>query len=583
MESLADNSFFHNGYHNSSVLIFVPHEDDEILTAGPLINVLLKLGATINIVFATNGDFKYPAKTRISEAIKSADILGVSENQIIFMGYGDSAPTYYSKHIFFHENDKVESLAGYSCTYGAPGHQDYAFCRRNAHNDYTSNNYLGDIIEIIEVLHPDLIICSDLDEHPDHKMLSVSFDKAIGIIKHKQPEYSPEVLKTFAYSLYYSAPSDFSSFNNPETQKPVLGITDKYSYDIIDRFNYSWDDRIRFPISIEQRCGILSKNIISKALKAHSSQGIITRADRVINSDGVFFRRRTDNLAYQAEISVTSGNADYLVDFMLYNINSVIPNSLSLSDYYWQPDENDNKKRILFKWQDPIVVEEIVLYGTYSEESSIDKLLIKLSDGYTIETTELQNNGAPLHINVGHHTSIEWCEISVISWHGKEYGISECEFFSNSKHESNISPFCKITIDDNFVYDYVCSENVKTINLGLYYYGCTGKIEKEVIKGKSKIIGDILYIDNEDKTIVIRASNHSGDVYDQISVYRCSKAELRSLERVDKRNNRFISLEKKRLKVHNAFFILKNNGIFFVLRRTWDNIIKPRLVRKNDE
>lgn len=71
------------------LLVIVPHEDDEINLAGSSIIAARKENLRVICVFLTNGDWEYPAFVRINEAIDSLKIMGVSEDDIIFLGYPD--------------------------------------------------------------------------------------------------------------------------------------------------------------------------------------------------------------------------------------------------------------------------------------------------------------------------------------------------------------------------------------------------------------------------------------------------------------------------------------------------------------
>ena len=47
-------------FHGNSVMIIVPHEDDEINMAGATIWGALQEGLEVRVVFLTNGDYEYP-------------------------------------------------------------------------------------------------------------------------------------------------------------------------------------------------------------------------------------------------------------------------------------------------------------------------------------------------------------------------------------------------------------------------------------------------------------------------------------------------------------------------------------------
>lgn len=168
-----DNSLFHQDLKDLKVLLIVPHEDDEINTAGALTDILTSCGATMKLVYTTNEDWKYPASTRMKEAIEAASVLGIRSKDIIFLGYGDSINNNDRNHLFYADKVYTKSPAGYSETYGTELFSDYSYTINGCHHEYIRQNYLDDIISVLRNERPDMIICTDFDEHPDHRMLSL--------------------------------------------------------------------------------------------------------------------------------------------------------------------------------------------------------------------------------------------------------------------------------------------------------------------------------------------------------------------------------------------------------------------------
>lgn len=74
------------------ILVLAPHEDDEMLMAGGIINRAVEVGDEVKILLATNGDYNGEAsgKGRIVESINALNALGVSKNDIMFLGYADT-------------------------------------------------------------------------------------------------------------------------------------------------------------------------------------------------------------------------------------------------------------------------------------------------------------------------------------------------------------------------------------------------------------------------------------------------------------------------------------------------------------
>ena len=90
------------------VLVLAPHPDDEILGTGGVIQRAQKAKAQVKIVFLTYGDNnawsftvykKHPVllpgsmramgETRRKEAINASKVLGLTEDQLLFLGYPD--------------------------------------------------------------------------------------------------------------------------------------------------------------------------------------------------------------------------------------------------------------------------------------------------------------------------------------------------------------------------------------------------------------------------------------------------------------------------------------------------------------
>ena len=560
------------------MLVIVPHEDDEINTAGVLIDTLSTGGAKITLAFTTNGDWKHTARERISEAVKAASVLGVLEENIVFLGYGDSINNENRDHLFYHQNEPARSVSGHQSTYGWDKYCDFAFRETGEHHAYTALNYLDDIVTLVEKIRPDMIVCTDFDEHPDHRMLALYLDRAIGIIRRKDSSYCPILWKSLAYAFSYTATADHTAFNNPETKRPQVGETGKYAFDLLSLSYYCWDSRIRIPAPPEIREPDFCKNLIAEALRQHKSQGIITRADGIINSDEIFFSRRTDSLGTMAQVLASSGAGSCLNDFLLYDtddIDAVEPRFTGV----WRPDDEDTEKSAVFCWDAPVSIRQAVLYGAISSDSGIQELELSLSDGYCTIIKNLPKNGRPLIVDFPEPHNVRSCKLRILSAFGEHYGLSECEFFETDRQKPTIPAFCKILIDDNFAYDYVVGEKVRSLPINTYCFGNPGSPELSVQQGKSTLKNGILYFDPDDTQIRLRAECSRGDIWDEISITRLTKEELACYFKIDDANRQYIEKEKKALKVRNMLFILRRQGPAAVLKRAMKNVIGPALRR----
>ena len=543
-----DNCFFHQNYKNLKVLLFVPHQDDEINVAASLLYSLACCKAQITLVYTTNGDWECPAAIRFQEAVNAAGILGIPEKNILFMGYGDTLNRNDKRHVFYHKDTPARSAAGYTETYGTDTHPDFAFLHEKQHHSYTNENYLKDLLSIIRLTKANIIIGTDFDCHADHRMLSLYLDKAIGLLRKEDPSYTPEIWKRFAYPLAFNAVADYSSVNNPATQPPVIGVTNNYRFDIIGFFYFTWKDRIRIPVPAMARTDTFRDNIIIKALEQHTSQRIVTEVTRILNSDEIFWPRRTDCVSHTAEIAVSSGNGTYLNDFMVYNVSNIDEDIPEYTDYCWRPEEDDPDKAAVFKWKKPVTIEKMVLYGAVSTESKIDRLQVTLNNGFSQTVKMLPSNGNPLELFTGKQENITSCTLKILSATGTGYGISECEIYSSAEFKSNIVPFCKILIEDNFSYEYFVNKKVKILPLTVYTYGSTGNITLTVENGNSVIRDGKLFIEDSDQDIFIRAQNEDGSVWDQVIIKRLSWFDLKMKKLSDIADRIYLKNRKRELK-----------------------------------
>ena len=97
---------------NNKVLVLAPHPDDELLIAGALIYTLHRKKYDITVAYYTNGDsVAEQGEIRIHEAMDSLKVLGIKEDKVIFLGYGNNWKN--GKHIYnMADEEEAVSYAG---------------------------------------------------------------------------------------------------------------------------------------------------------------------------------------------------------------------------------------------------------------------------------------------------------------------------------------------------------------------------------------------------------------------------------------------------------------------------------------
>lgn len=421
-------------YENHRVMLIVPHQDDEINVLGGVIEEYVTYGSEVFIVFATNGDNFYPASTRLREAIAAAACMGVPEDHLIFLGYGDGWRS-GDPHIYNAEPGEIqESYCGRTATYGLEDHPAY-----HDGNPYTSENYLNDMRSVILDHRPDVIFCVDYDSHADHRATSLFFEKAMGILLKENPDYRPTVYKGYGYNTAWGAVWDYCAMN-------VGATAEVTTYPFV----YRWEDRIRLPVSAEGLSRSLSGSNVFQALAAHACQDAETHAAAVANGDKAVWYRNTNSLCYDAVIDVSSGDGTLLNNFMVYdNLNlSKEPNRI---DGVWIPEEADTEKSFTVTLSQPRQVDYITLYDHPYEDHNILNAVIELDNGTCMETGPLNPGGAVNTYQIG--AEVQSFSVTILEWEGDLAGLGEVEAFPKT---TNNAGFLKmVDTDGNFAYDYI--------------------------------------------------------------------------------------------------------------------------------
>ena len=435
-------------FSGKKILIIVPHQDDEINIAGGLIFTLSKLNNDIHILYATNGDYIFSAERRMKECVKSCSILGVSNNSNIhYLGYGDQ----YSKedlHLF-NSTSIWTSKKGFNKTYGPAGIDEECFKLTGEHHTYNRDNFIDDIEAVIRNLRPDAIFAIDLDSHCDHRATSLATEEALGKILNTESGYEPLVYKSFAYPTAYYGLDDYNNTNIPSTKF----VAEKFSFNNNMNPYYDYESRIRFPLEKRAINRVIWLNPIFRALNAYKTQVIIRKAFSIINSDQIFWQRRTDNLLNNSLVSVSSGRKEKLNDFLLFNCQNVLKGNICkpvLENFAWEP--SDKKPTISIDFKNKKQVDVINIYNSVHSDKKINfKLYLddKLYGSYRFDGEDVCRID---NINKECRT----VRFVFIPSATSNISISELEIFE--KKDSCIKYIAAVDNNDDFIYDSIIDD-----------------------------------------------------------------------------------------------------------------------------
>lgn len=441
-------------FHGHSVMFIVPHEDDEINMAGATIYGAIQEGLEVYVVFLTNGDYEYTFDVRCNETYQMAKEIGLPQENIIFLGFGD----FIGHEIIYNKSAIITSHANHNQTYGA----DFASLVMSKPKPYSWNGIVESVIDVILHFKPDTIIATDYDTHVDHRLCTFTVESAMEwIIKHT--EFRPQLLKGFAYATGYETIDDYYNNHLLSTviNKKALP-TDEFS---TGNPTLSWIHRLR--ISVPQACREkkLIQNPIFKAMASHVSQEGYKRGSRLINGDQVFWKRRTDNIALHADITVSSGNANYLNDFLRFNTVDVKSNVYDANNYMWMPSVDDTERKVHISFTKITQIQVIQLFGSVHKSHELCSIRIETSAGKHVQLDEIIHIGQGISYIFDKPLFLEWIDIYIDK---QCLGLSEIELYSatNDKYD-----YCHILADNHFMYNWVVYPGEKIPMITSYIEG----------------------------------------------------------------------------------------------------------------
>lgn len=433
-----------------NAIIIVPHLDDELLVGGGMLWALAHSSEwNVKVVFATNGDFyQHEAEIRLKEALLANKKLGISENGVIFLGYGDR---WNGGHLYNSAGNCV-SKAGYTHTYALKNHPEYCYNKWGIHHVYTRENLKYDLLSVIKDYYPDLLICVDFDIHPDHRALSLIFLEVIHDILVRNPKYKPLILKKLAYENVMHGKKDYYSLPHQRTYNSGNNL---FSTPIL-----KWNERMCFEVPKECDTLRLTRNPLFIAASQYKSQRIRFRMISAINSDIVYWRIPSENHALEAKVTVSSGNGLYINDLKTIDSDDINVKQCLLDASVWIPESTDEKKSVRLSWEQGVDISKIIFYENPSSGSDIYELLIIIDNKLRMFISDVKHDGSANIISFDRMNKISNIEFRILSG-TTNAGITEISVFDNLIDVDSYKLPCKL-LDLDEKSNSICERNLKS-------------------------------------------------------------------------------------------------------------------------
>lgn len=173
------------------LLVIAPHPDDETLGTGGLIQRAMAMGAEVKVLYLTHGDnneiasifyqkkplltrndFIRSGRIRKKEAVSAMAVLGLSEKNLIFLGYPDLGTlTIWRKHW-----GTTAPFRGFPAQINkVPYHEDFSFG-----SEYKGENIVRDFKNVIESYQPThIFVTAPFDLNSDHQAAFLYLETAL--------------------------------------------------------------------------------------------------------------------------------------------------------------------------------------------------------------------------------------------------------------------------------------------------------------------------------------------------------------------------------------------------------------------
>lgn len=430
-------------FTDKDVMIVVPHQDDEINLMGGMIEQYTGCGSRVSVVFSTNGDFFDLAPTRYREALEVLEALGVRQENVFFLGFGDKwQPQQCSGATVSHVYNSPDpesiwtSANNRTATYGTALKDCWSTL------DYTRDNYVLSLKTLIQQRKPEIIYCVDHDEHIEHKALDLLFEETMGLILKEDAHYKPVIYKGFCYGTAWKANDDFTDAPNLLSTKKPDEVTWWQTGAV-----YRWEDRVRIPMAAGNLNRMLSQNSVYRSFAAYASQEAYYHSSMVLNGDKVFWERKTDSLLYNAVFTADNQPVETWNDFKWKDSRDI-----SAGQAPW--DGVFGAEYIRVELPEPAEMCSLVLYDHPDPEINILGGCIVFDDGDRVDFGPLNPGGDGTLVTFPEKKTAGF-QIQLTRWEGTGAGFSEIEAYGAEAFEK-AKPQYLMAVDaqDNFVYDY---------------------------------------------------------------------------------------------------------------------------------
>lgn len=413
--------------HAKTILVIGTHPDDELLMAAGRTRTGVAAGDVVKTVVVTNGDINGVTSGLQREAysVAGAQTLGLTEQDVIFLGYGDGLlRTIYDSAS---GTQIYTSNAGQTATYGnrGLGGMEYHRYLTGVHGPYNRNTMMADFRSLFTNFRPDEIYTHSIFEsHDDHRSTALAVIEALVSLKRSGID-----LPTKLYQSVVWMPGVGSTTSAPWPQIDSSGWTPLVPFlqwtspcvpgQCLDQTQFEWSRLRRFSQPAEMQITTQSTNLKAVAL----NQGASWYNSFVRRDEFFWLLDLGVDLAVTAQVSASSENSAG-GQGAAKAVDGAIAGAPAEPVKEWVTLNQLSGAWIQLNWPSPVRIAQVNLYDRPDANENVVSGTLTFSDSTSIAVGALPANGRVLPVTFAPKT-VSWVRFTVNQAVGTATGLSE--------------------------------------------------------------------------------------------------------------------------------------------------------------
>ncbi|TMB23334.1 MAG: hypothetical protein E6J65_13825 [Deltaproteobacteria bacterium] len=413
-----------------TIIVFAPHPDDEALIAAGRVRAGLTSGDSVKIVVVTNGEVGGDPIGREGESVAAAQVLGLTEQDVIFLGYPDggmlniynaSSPT-----------QVITGSTGRTATFGSRGlgGMDYHSYKYGSPGPYNHVTVAGDIQALLTGYLPDEIYTlSNFDAHPDHQATALFVTEALVSLNRSGVAPYSKLYQSFVWP---PAPGNWPDAGGCAPSVPFPPPQMATQLD--------WNRQLRFVVPAEMQSLDPTVNLKCRAIRQYQSQ-LTPWLLSFARKDELFWMSDFGtNLAITAQVTVSSENTANNQGG-LKAIDGVIDGAPHDPAREWVTLNELSGAWIQLGWPSSVSIAQVNLYDRPHWAENILAGTLSFSDGTSISVGALPPNGNVLPVTFPPKT-VTWVRFTINQAQGTATGLSEIQVLGlPATATANVAPY----------------------------------------------------------------------------------------------------------------------------------------------